>query len=277
VLGTSLRGLAGLAAALTIVFGSVGSLKADQKFVPATNLAVQVAQAAGDGLDDVNDPLESVNRVIFDFNEVFYQYIVRPIATIYKENLPDPVQRGVNNFLANLSSPVVFANDLLQGKPDKAMETFGRFLINSSVGFGGLRDAAAEIGIERQNEDFGQTLGYWGVGEGFYLVIPIFGPSNPRDAVGKFLVDGYFDPVNLWANNTDREYIIYSRAVVDGIDTYAGVMDELDEIKKTSIDYYAAIRSMYRQKRAALIRDGKPADLAPIPEMNYDLPAPSLR
>jgi phospholipid-binding lipoprotein MlaA len=266
--------LAGIAAALTIVFGSVDPLKADQPFVPATNIGVQVAQAAGDGMDDVNDPLESVNRVIFDFNEVFYQYIIRPIATVYKENLPDPVQRGVNNFLANLSSPVVFANDVLQGKPDKAMETFGRFLINSTVGFGGLRDAAAEIGIERQYEDFGQTLGYWGMGEGFYLVIPIFGPSNPRDAVGKFLVDGYFDPVNLWADNTDREYIIYSRAVVDGIDTYAGVMDELDEIKKTSIDYYAAIRSMYRQKRAALIRDGKPADLAPIPEMNYDMPAP---
>ena len=109
------------------------------------------------------------------------------------------------------------------------------------------------------------------MGEGPYLVIPILGPSNPRDAVGKYFVDGYADLFNIWAANADLDYAIYSRMFVDGIDTYSGVMDELDEIKKTSIDYYAAIRSMYRQKRDAEIRDGKPGDLPPIPDMSYDL------
>lgn len=232
----------------------------------------QLAQApAATAIDDVNDPIEPVNRAIFSFNEAFYDYILRPVATFYRENFPDPVRKGINNMLANLSSPVVFANDVLQGKPDKAMETFGRFLLNSTAGIAGFRDVAEDLGWSRQKEDFGQTLGVWGVGEGPYIVIPIFGPSNPRDAIGKYVVDGYADLFDNWMANTDRDYAIYSRAGVDGVDTYAGVMDELDEIKKTSIDYYAAIRSMYRQKRDAEIRDGKAGDLPPIPDMSYDL------
>jgi len=249
--------------------GAVGDPGEESHFLPP----VEIAQAP-EPAEDVNDPFESVNRAIFNFNEYFYQYIVRPVATAYRDYLPDPVRHGVNNVIDYLKSPVYFVNDILQLKPDKAMEEFARFLINTTAGFGGIRDAATIAGIPRQDEDFGQTLGYWGLGEGPYIVIPIFGPSNPRDAVGKYLVDGYFDAVNMWADNTDREYIIYSRAVVDGVDTYAGLMDELDNIKKTSIDYYAAIRSMYRQKRAALIRDGKPAE--GVPDMNYDLPAPSI-
>ena len=248
-----------------------GPASAEDGLLPGTmpETGGQFAQAMADP-DDVNDPLEPLNRGIFAFNEAFLQYVLGPVARAYKENLPEPVRTAVNNVLSNLASPVYFANELLQGKPDKAMEVFGRFLLNTTAGMGGIRDVAADHGWERRKEDFGQTLGVWGVGEGFYLVIPIFGPSNPRDAIGKLVVDSYLDPFGMWADNTDREYAIYSRTVVDGVDIYAGIMDELDEIRKTSIDYYAAVRSMYRQRRQAEIRDGRPGDLPPIPDISYE-------
>jgi phospholipid-binding lipoprotein MlaA len=257
-------------AELPVDFGSMAPIMVGGSLVvPALP---QIAQARAN-IDDVNDPIEPVNRFIFGFNEIFLEYLLRPISSIYKNNLPQPVQKAVNNVLANLSAPVVFVNEILQGRPGFAAETVGRFVVNSTVGLGGIRDVAEDLGWSRQSEDFGQTLGVWGVGEGFYLVLPIFGPSSPRDAVGKLVVDSYFDAFNIWANNTNREYLLYSRLGVEGVDLYAGFMDELDEIKKTSIDYYAAVRSMYRQRREAQIRNGAPGELPPIPDISYDLPA----
>ena len=221
--------------------------------------------------EDVNDPLEPVNRAIFRFNEVVQEAILGPVAHAYNDNVPATMRLGIGNFLTNLSSPVSFVNHVLQGDISGALHVFVRFLVNSTVGIGGIADVVSEVDGEPREEDFGQTLGVWGMGEGVYLVLPIFGPSNPRDAVGKFLVDPYFDPFGLWVSNTDREAVEYSEMAVSGVDEYAGVVDELEQIQKTSVDYYAAIRSLYRQKRRSQISNGENLDLPPIPNLSYDL------
>jgi len=221
--------------------------------------------------EEINDPLESMNRAIFSFNEVIMDGIFRPVATTYNEQVPAGTRLGVSNFLDNLSAPVTLANDLLQFEFKRAGETFVRFFVNSTIGIFGFADVAAETGLPDHDEDFGQTLGVWGMGEGMYLVLPIFGPSSPRDAIGKMVVDPYFDPFGAWVSNTERDNLSYARTGMSGVDEYAGVVDELDQIRKTSIDYYAAIRSLYRQKRKAEISNGNDYDLPPIPEIGYDI------
>ena len=221
--------------------------------------------------DDVNDPLEPVNRVIFGFNEFVMSLLFRPVADLYNENLPAAFRAGVSNFLDNIATPVVVANQLLQGDPEAAVVSIARFMVNTTAGIGGLADVAAEAGVEGRDEDFGQTMGVWGVGEGFYLVLPIFGPSNPRDTVGKFLVDPYFDPIGLWIDNADETELDWTLQAVDGISEYAGVVDDLDQVKKTSVDYYAAIRSLYRQKRKSEINNGEQLELPAIPDLGYDM------
>jgi len=221
--------------------------------------------------DDVNDPLEPVNRVIFGFNEFVMSLLFRPVADLYNENLPAAFRAGVSNFLDNIATPVVVANQLLQGDPEAAVVSIARFMVNTTAGIGGLADVAAEAGVEGRDEDFGQTMGVWGVGEGFYLVLPIFGPSNPRDTVGKFLVDPYFDPIGQWIDNADETELDWTLQAVDGISEYAGVVDDLDQVKKTSVDYYAAIRSLYRQKRKSEINNGEQLELPAIPDLGYDM------
>lgn len=233
--------------------------------------AVSSEVAASDDEESDNDPLEGLNRFIFEFNEILQDVILRPVTKFYNENVNVTVRQGISNFLDNLSSPVIFVNDILQGELDRALTTFGRAFINSTLGMGGIADVASELGIEGHDEDFGQTLGVYGVGEGFYLVLPIFGPSNPRDAIGKLVVDSYFDPIGLWLDNTDQTEIIYSLMAAKGIDEYAGIVDELNQVKKTSVDYYAAVRSLYRQKRKAEINNGSTLDLPPIPDLSYDI------
>jgi phospholipid-binding lipoprotein MlaA len=231
----------------------------------------QLVAAAAAAEDEVNDPLEPVNRAIFRFNEVVQDAVLGPVAHAYNDHVPATVRLGVSNFLTNLSSPIYFVNNVLQGDITGALQVFVRFLVNSTVGIGGIADVVSEVDGKPRKEDFGQTLGVWGMGEGFYLVLPIFGPSNPRDAVGKFLVDPYFNPFGMWVSNTDRTNVEYSEMALSGVDEYAGVIDELEQIQKTSVDYYAAIRSLYRQKRKAEISNGDNIDLPPIPNLSYDL------
>ncbi|MEQ8665491.1 MAG: VacJ family lipoprotein [Rhodospirillales bacterium] len=202
---------------------------------------------------DVNDPIEPVNRFIFGFNQIVEDLILRPISYTYNAVVPDAGREAVTNFLNNLSSPVVLANDLLQGEGERALQTTQRMLINTTIGVGGLWDAAEYFGIPEHREDFGQTMAVWGVGEGFYLVLPILGPSNPRDAIGRFGVDTFLDPVGLYLVNTDQEEWQYARIGVTGVTEYAAIVEELDSLRDTSIDYYAAIRSFYRQRRQAEI------------------------
>jgi len=255
-----------LLAAFVWTFGPASAGAAEKpgaKPVPAL-----VAAAAE---DDVNDPLEPVNRVIFGFNEVVHENLLGPVADLYNEQVPANMRLGIGNFLTNLSSPVTFVNNVLQGEFNEALHTLIRFFVNSTVGMGGIADVVSEVDGEPREEDFGQTMGVWGFGEGFYLVLPVFGPSNPRDLVGKFFVDPYFDPFGLWVDNTDRDEVDYAHQGLSGVDEFAGVVDELRQIKKTSVDYYAAIRSLYRQKRKSEISNGESLDLPPIPNLGYDL------
>ena len=246
---------------------------------PETSLAAGLAEgdsthvnlAQANEEEAVNDPLESMNRAIFDFNEVLQDVLLRPIAKFYNANVNLTVRQGISNFLDNLSSPVIFANDLLQGEFERALTTFGRAFINTTIGIAGLADVASELGIERHDEDFGQTLAVYGVGEGFYLVLPIFGPSSPRDTIGKLVIDSYLDPLGLWLDNTDRDNFQYTLTGAEGLDEYAGIVDELNQVKKTSVDYYAAVRSLYRQKRKAEINNGSILELPPIPDLSYGI------
>lgn len=245
--------------------------------VPETSFAasmeetdsVHVTLAQASGKEAVNDPLEPMNRAIFEVNEGFQDVLLRPITKFYNTNVNLTVRQGISNFLDNLSSPVTFANDLLQGEFERALTTLGRAFINTTIGIVGFADVASEFGIERHDEDFGQTLAVYGMGEGFYLVLPIFGPSSPRDAIGKFVIDSYLDPLGLWLNNTDRKNIEYTLAGAEGLDEYAGIVDELNQVKKTSVDYYAAVRSLYRQKRKTEINNGSIFELPPIPDLSY--------
>ncbi len=206
-------------------------------------------QARAD-FDAVNDPLEPVNRALFEFHQVVDHFVLKPVAFVYANLIPQPLQTSIRSALINLKSPVILANDLLQGETARAGDTLQRFAINSTVGVLGLYDAADKwFGIPPHTEDFGQTLATWGTGEGPYLFIPILGPSNPRDLTG-VVVDSVADPVNWYLNNTDREGLIYARTIVTGIDARAQLLETLDALEKTSLDYYVTLRTVYRQRRA---------------------------
>ncbi|MBE0531884.1 MAG: VacJ family lipoprotein [Rhodospirillales bacterium] len=248
----------GVAAAFAVALG-VGS--------PAWAEAPQTAQVVADESDDSGDPLEPVNRFLFEFNEIFQMVILRPATGMYQHLIPPAVREAIGHMIDNLKAPVILANDLLQGEGDRAWVTTQRFVVNTTLGVGGIMDPATKFGLTRHSEDFGQTLAVWGVGEGLYLVLPFYGPSNPRDAVGKLFVDNYFDPLGMYLENTNEDEARYARMSVGGVDEYGGVMDDLEQIKKTSVDYYAAIRSMYRQKRKAEISNGTEVDLPPIPDL----------
>lgn len=253
---------------MTLVIGVVAAFAmASGTGSPAWAEAPQTAQVAADEPDDGGDPLEPVNRFLFEFNEIFQLVILRPATGMYQHLIPPVVREAIGHMIDNLKSPVIVANDLLQGEGQRALETTQRFVINTTLGVGGIMDPATKMGIAKHNEDFGQTLAVWGVGEGLYLVLPFYGPSSSRDAVGKLFVDNYFDPLGLYLENTDQDEARYARMAVGAVDEYGGVMDELEQIKKTSVDYYAAIRSMYRQKRKAEIGNGSEVDLPPIPDL----------
>ena len=244
---------------------------------PAQSIAGDVPRGASALLaaaneEDINDPLEPMNRAFFQFNEFLQAIILRPMAELYRGLIPPPVREAIGNAVRNLTSPVILANDILQGEPNRAWQTTSRFVINTTVGVGGLWDAGEKLfDIPGHDEDFGQTLGVWGVGEGFYLVLPILGPSSPRDGIGEHIIDAFFDPLNLWAVNTGRDGIKWGRAGVGAVHVYSGLMDELDQTRKTSIDYYATIRSIYRQKREVDVRNGEDVDLPPIPDLTPDI------
>jgi len=233
---------------------------------------LQVAQSANDPDDDANDPFEPINRVTFEFNQAAETMVLRPLSEFYVGLMPPVVRDAIGNVLDNLRTPVILANDVLQGEADRAFATTKRFVINTTAGFAGIVDRATEWGIPKHDEDFGQTLAVWGVDEMFYLVLPIFGPSSPRDAVGKLVVDPYFDPLSLYLDNIDEDEARYTMMGVKALDAYSGVMDDLAQIKKTSVDYYAAVRSLYRQRRRAEIANGDiDVDLPPIPEFSPEL------
>lgn len=209
----------------------------------------------------INDPLEPTNRRIFAANRAFDSALLKPIAESYNDIVPATARQGIHNFLANLRSPVILLNDILQFDLDRSMATIARFMVNSTVGIFGLADAAAELGVPAHDEDFGQTLAVWGVPSGPFLMLPLLGPSNPRDTVG-LVVDLLLDPLNMWASNTDHKELAYARAGIDIVDRRAGHLELLNEVEKSSLDFYAAIRILYRQRRTHEISNGVVSDWA---------------
>jgi phospholipid-binding lipoprotein MlaA len=204
------------------------------------------------------DPFEPTNRAVFNFDVKLDHTVATPVAKFYRSAVPEPAREGVHNALDNLNAPVVLANDVLQGDGDKAGDTFGRFMINSTVGLGGLIDVAAKIGIPEHANDFGITLGKWGAQEGSYLVLPFVGPKPPRDLVGD-AVDVAFDPLTYMKWNNSTLYMIV-RTGLGVLDTRSANIDAVASIERSSIDFYATSRSLYRQNRAAQINDGKAPD-----------------
>ncbi len=211
----------------------------------------------------INDPGEPANRAIFAVNRGLDAAFLKPVAMAYRDMTPQFFQDRINDALDNLRSPVIFFNDVLQGELERAVATVIRFMINSSLGLLGLNDIATDLGVEGHDEDFGQTLAVWGIPEGPYMMLPLFGPSNPRDAIG-IVVDFLIDPFNIWAGNTDRDYAIYSRSAARAVDLRALHMETLDELEKSSLDFYASIRSLYRQRRVNEIGNGDPLDNLPV-------------
>ncbi len=210
--------------------------------------------------DGVNDPLEGYNRVMYGFNDAADRAVIKPAAQVYDAVLPDPIQKGVSNFFRNLNEITVIINDLLQLKFGQAFHDTGRFLLNTTVGVAGVFDVAGHAGYESHNEDFGQTLGYWGVDTGPYVVLPFFGPRTVRDTVG-LVGDYYTDPVTYLEDNGARNALIILKA----IDYRANLLGAEKILDEATDDEYIFVREAYLQRRQNLVYDGNP------PEENFDV------
>jgi len=199
------------------------------------------------------DPIEGFNRAMFAFNEGLDSAIIRPVAVGYDAVLPNPVQTGVTNFFGNVADVFIGVNNLLQGKLPDAASDFGRFAINTTIGLLGVLDVATEVGLQKHNEDFGQTFGRWGVGNGAYVVLPIFGSRTARDTVGMVL-DMAADPVGNIDNNATRNTLVVLRVV----NTRANLLPADKVIEEAALDKYSYLRDAYLQNRRSLIHDGNP-------------------
>ena len=207
----------------------------------------------GAGGEAFNDPLEDTNRAIFGVNQAIDRNVLLPVAKTYRTVLIPPMRQAFHDFMQNLNAPVVFMNDMLQGQFGLAANTVGRVLINTSMGMGGMFDFATQFGIPYHSNDLGITLATWGFDEGPYLVLPVLGPSNPRDLAGQ-IGDGLADPGDYVASAHHRFWASMARALTSGIDERSRNIESLEDIERTSLDFYATIRSLYRQRRAAQIR-----------------------
>lgn len=209
---------------------------------------------------EIRDPYEKANRKIYAFNDAFDRYFFERVARTYRKTVPERGRDSIHNFLNNLSLPISMVNSIAQGKVDNALATFSSFLINSTVGFGGLFNVSGEKGVFYKPEDFGQTLGHYGFNSGPYLVLPFLGPSSIRD-FGGFVFDRSIDPVGFnvfdiggrsfkWSSGYAALYVsIY------GIDTREGLLDVVDDVRRDSFDPYATVRSAYLQKRVNEIKN----------------------
>jgi phospholipid-binding lipoprotein MlaA len=241
-------------------------------------------------VQQTNDPLEPMNRYFFDVNIFLEEFWLKPLAGMYNAALPQQAQNGVHNFLLNLRQPWTAVNDLLQGNPDRAGEAATRFAINSTVGVGGLFDWASGWGFPEHEEDFGQTLAVWGVGSGPYLMLPLLGPSDVRDAAA-LPVDWYLDPVNVAVTNyipipdnkhprdphqLENSWFPTAHGFVDAVDNEARNGQAVEELRKQSMDFYATVRSIYRQRRDAQIHnrgEGENSPAGPMSQTPTDVPA----
>lgn len=214
-------------------------------------LVVLLSGCATNG--DPRDPFEPVNRGIYNFNDTVDKAVTKPIAQGYKAVLPSPVRTGVSNFFSNIDDIFVTANNLLQFKFHEAASDFTRLLANTTLGIGGLFDVASGFGLPKHNEDLGQTFGVWGVGDGPFLMIPLLGPSNVRDAVGS-AVQTYADPVLHLNNIAVRNSLVGLRVV----NSRANLLSAEKVLDEAALDPYTFLRDSYIQQRRSLIYDGNP-------------------
>ncbi len=226
---------------------------------------VEVASASPDmsTQEEVYDPIEAVNRSIFNFNDKADIYVLEPVAKTYDDVMPDGVQRSVGNFFKNLKFPRYFVADLIQGKWSQMLDHTGRFLINTTVGVGGLFDVATEWGIEENTEDIGLAFAYHGVPAGPYIVLPFLGPSNLRDTVGT-VFDFALDPLIIFGYSDVRagvrDRISYPLGTLKFVDARAGLIEAVDAAKEGSVDYYLFMQSAYYQHRWGELWDGSPPE-----------------
>lgn len=223
--------------------------------------AAVVLTGCGDtGVNEPWDPLEGPNRFVFSINRAVDTIAIRPVAVLYRDWMPAPGQRGLHNVLDNLGEPVTAINEVVQGAPGRAATTVGRFLINSTIGVAGLFDVASAIGMSKTKEGMGDTIGYYAGVEpengGFYMVLPVIGPSNARDGVG-LAIDAAVDPFSIITFGiSSTAGWIYSGARYGAtvVDRRSRTLFALDDLEKNSVDYYAALKSAYTQQRADFIR-----------------------
>lgn len=216
--------------------------------------------------DTDDDPLEGFNRLMFGLNDFLDTYILVPIAEVYRFIMPEPLRQMGRNFFENLNEPVVAINDLLQGDLENAGISVGRFVVNSTIGIFGFFEVAEEIDLQQHPADFGQTLHTYGLESGPYIVLPFFGPSTLRDSVGAG-VDSFLNPLTYVLDFDTRMYLKASELVVKREE----FLDEVEELKKGSVDYYAAMRSAWRQRRAQELRKGAPPEIENVDKLFEDV------
>ncbi|HTY98735.1 MAG TPA: VacJ family lipoprotein [Rhodocyclaceae bacterium] len=219
--------------------------------VAAAALTLTLGGCATSG--NPKDPIEGFNRAVFAFNEGLDTAIIRPVAVGYDKVMPSPVRTGVSNFFGNIADLAIALNNLLQGKVPEAASDAGRFLMNTTVGILGVFDVASTVGLEKHDEDFGQTFGRWGVGPGAYVVVPFFGPRDVRDTVG-LVLDVKADPVAHLNNIANRNTLLAVRIISDRADLLPA--DKV--IEEAALDKYSYIRDAYLQRRRSKVYDGNP-------------------
>ena len=206
----------------------------------------------------IPDPIEPFNRAVFQFNNVLDFLILKPVTFVYKNALPGFVRSSVSSLLDTLGQPIVMVNALLQGDLYTFETSVHRFVINATLGLAGLNDVATDLGVGQAKADFGQTLGKWGAGHGFYVVLPIMGSSSLRDGVGEG-VDAVADPFNIVWNDSETYWPIYTRMGLTAVDARYKYGDAYDDVMKNAVDPYVTFRSMYVQRRAYMVQ-GKGVD-----------------
>ena len=230
--------------------------------VCALQLCAGVAPVFGES-EEPYDPIEPVNRAIFDFNDSVDIHVLEPVARAYKENLPAPIYKGIGNFFSNLQYPSFLVSDIIQGKFEQALDHTGRFLVNTTAGLLGFIDVAKDIGLPNHEEDFGIALAYHGVPAGPYLVVPLWGPTNVRDGIGSS-VDGFLNPIGwIGYTNLDSGTKLAIAAGALGlriVNTRAGLLQGIETAKESSVDYYLSIQGAYYQYRHGLVTDGAEED-----------------
>lgn len=222
----------------------------------AGGLVVLACAGAAAAEGNPRDPYEGFNRSMFAINDVVDKYAAKPVAKVYDEVAPLPIKAGVGNFFGNTGDLWIGINSALQGKFDDAGVDLGRLLINSTVGIFGLFDVASELGLEKHEEDFGQTMAKWGVGEGGYMFWPIIGPRTVRDTAG-WAVDSYVDPVSRVRPISTRNSMVALRFV----DIRASLLPADKVVEEAALDKYAYIRDAYLQRRRNQVFDGRPPRL----------------